>query len=467
MRITAFVFATLLFTACVAPSQYRVVVPGTGSKTAFIAENPTIGTNGSCFTARTTDPTTHVLHDDGRLCGAFDATGYANARMTIQTVTGDSVFQNNTTWKALGMITGDTSGPSWYTPPDTFIDVASSGNQAHAVIDGNTGAQLIFREGNFSAGNKVWDIIVGPNGGQSTMFFRMTDDTHSSPVSWLRVTRSGTATTQVSLPETVTTRILLPEADNTYTVGTSAASYSQVYATVFNVGRGSALQGVFNIFNTTNSSAVTIAGTNANVGIDVGIGNLIGSASSMYPLNGSVDLGGTSHRWRKIWVSDIDISGTCTGCVSGAAAQDLSNLTNPTAINQSLLFNADNTYNIGGTNEVASISTRAITLGKASAAGQENIYNASNANPQIITGVSVSGSSVDLQIGNPFTAGSIYGLSNVTLGNGTNPWSTIYGNNFNFAGSSGGTTVLNVRNSAGSGTCTITFSVGGFISSTC
>jgi hypothetical protein len=51
-------------------------------------------------------------------------------------------------------------------------------------------------------------------------------------------------------------------------------------------------------------------------------------------------------------------------------------------------------------------------------------------------------------------------------------WESVYGVNarFNayfFNGSTGGSSTVTVRNSAGTGTCTITFTVGGFISTTC
>lgn len=110
--LTTLLLATL--PSC-AIAQYRVVVPGSGSQTAFIAQNPSYpatptGGYGSCFTMRVADPLNGQMHDSGRVCGAFDASGsYPSARTTIQSVTGDSVFQDVLTVKgsAVGILTNN------------------------------------------------------------------------------------------------------------------------------------------------------------------------------------------------------------------------------------------------------------------------------------------------------------------------------------------------------------------------
>jgi hypothetical protein len=333
MKLTLISF--LILCGCL-HGQYRVVVPGTGNKQAFIAENPTKGVYGTCYDMRTADPSSGVLHDAGQVCGLFDATGYGNARVTVQTVTGDSVFQTNTTFKSQGQIIGDVSGPSWYTPPSYYTDIVSSGNQAHAVLDGNTGTNLIFRNGGRPSGNQVWDLATGTAGGQSALFFRVLDDAHSSQFTWLQIVRSGNSISSVTFPEKITTEGIGFDADNSYDVGTGTVGARNLYASGLALGRSSAIQGTLAVNNTSAAGPFQMSGTSgiATAGADVAVGYVFG-ASSIYPINSSVQLGYSGARYQKVWVTDIDISGTCTGCTAGAN-QSLSNLTNPTAINQDL-----------------------------------------------------------------------------------------------------------------------------------
>lgn len=62
------------------------------------------------------------------------------------------------------------------------------------------------------------------------------------------------------------------------------------------------------------------------------------------------DLGTSSLRWRKLWVTDIDVSGVCTGCGAGGGGANtaLSNL-GAVAVNQSLIAGTHNAINLGST----------------------------------------------------------------------------------------------------------------------
>lgn len=423
----------LLLSGCV-HGQYRVNVPGSGQLAAFVAENSAHGANASCFSTYTWNGT--AMATAAQACGFYDASG--NKQLSL---TGGGATN-------LAVTIGATNVSSWYgTASNAMLDIANqSGSPGVLIIEGLTGAgEVIFRNGGAGTNNKIWDIINS----STDLHFRVFDDGFSTASDWLDVSRTGTTINSATFNETI-----LFGSDNTYNVGSGSVAAKNVYSIGLSVGRAAALQGIIAVNNSANSNVFEFAGSNVVTGNDVGIGTVFGAAS-LYPLSSSIDLGGSSNRYRKIWVNDIDIGGTCTGCTAGANTA-LSNLTNPTSINQSLLFSSDGVDNIGSlTTEADNIFARSISLGNTSNSGAASFYNGSNSNPQSLTGTSVSGTSVDIKVGNAFFAGSFYGISNVTLGNSTNLWSTIYGNNYNFGGNSGNSASIVI------GGCTLTFTSGG------
>lgn len=108
-------------------AQQQIVVPGSGEITAYIATNPTVGVNGSCYAMRTTNSVTTALVVAGRICGIFDSNSFTQARVTIQTPTASNVFIDNTTFKGKGMMIGANSAPSFATSPNLPFSYVEGG----------------------------------------------------------------------------------------------------------------------------------------------------------------------------------------------------------------------------------------------------------------------------------------------------------------------------------------------------
>jgi len=331
--IKTLLLSSLVLCGCL-HGQYRVTVAGSGNKQAFIAENPSSGVNGSCYDLRTVDPGTGILHDAGQMCGLFYATGYANAGVTIETVTGDSVFQPNTTFRGPGMIVGAT-GPSSYIPTaGPYAAVISPSNPAYLVVEGTTGAAaIILRDGVGPTNSKMWDFIADAGG---NLHFRAVNDIYGAAQDFLTISRSGLTINSATFNES-----LLFGGDNSYNVGSSTSAAVNVYTAGVQLGRGNARQGSATFFNPLNGNSFVMAGTNvATGGGDLVVGNLFGSGA-IYPINSSTNLGYASGPFANAFVTNLTIYGTCTGCSGAAGANTaLSNLAS-TAINTTLNTTSD------------------------------------------------------------------------------------------------------------------------------
>lgn len=403
MKINIAILA-LVATGCL-HGQYKVSVPGAGLTDAFIGQNPRNGGHagsaaGVCFSTQVISPIDSLIHTASKTCGALDSAGSRYSETVAQE------------WMLSNISSAPSDGANW----------------------------SIFLRG------AVLGIVAEQ--------FQLVSDDHLTNTTWLEVDRSHMTVTKVAFPETLTVESLVFDADNTYSIGSGTVAPQNIFAIGLGIGRAGSHQGTLSINNTSSNPApFSMLGTSgvATSGSDLAVGYLFG-ASSIYPINSSTDLGYSGGRYRKIWVNDIDLSGTCTGC--GGAATDLSNLTNPTSINQSLLFSTTG-FNIGSiTTEAANVYSNSFSAGKPSSVGAISIFNGSNSNPSGISGASTTGTSVDLAVGNPFFAGSFYGLGTVTLGNSSFPWSTLYVTNVTVGGAAG----FNGIKVAGA--CTITISAG-------
>lgn len=236
--------------------------------------------------------------------------------------------------------------------------------------------------------------------------------------------------------------------------------------------------------------------------------------------------GSPENRWKKLWVVDVDVSGTCTGCSGGGGGANtaLSNLAS-VAINTNINPDIANARTSGGTNQW--LTTRSNTYVSCDSASAncwqiQSVTSGTNAiqfngpggnrlslgsNNSAFLGNSVgtlypllvvdtSGSpGINFYRSGSFKAGSISSGSSAALsiqdqsdnfrmvvfqgGDVEIGSTTDHGNNLDVHGvmnvtagikangTFGATATYTVRNSAGSGTCTLTFSFGLLTSSTC
>lgn len=109
---------------------------------------------------------------------------------------------------------------------------------------------------------------------------------------------------------------VVPDTSGGATLGTDALKFTEanILNTVY-IGDAAATTGDITMFNAT-------AATSANIStLDLGVGVTpeIAFNTSILPFTDGVGhIGYSSRRWEKLWVTDIDVSGTCTGCGGGA-----------------------------------------------------------------------------------------------------------------------------------------------------
>ena len=79
---------------------------GPGTQTVMAVENATNGVNGAGIALRATDSVSGTILSAGRVYGVFDTNAYSAGRVTIQSVTGNDVFQDVLTVKngAVGIL---------------------------------------------------------------------------------------------------------------------------------------------------------------------------------------------------------------------------------------------------------------------------------------------------------------------------------------------------------------------------
>ena len=82
---------------------------GAATQTVMAVENSTNGIYGAGIAFRATDSVSGTIITSGRIYGVFDTNAYSAGRVTIQTVTGNDVFQDVLTIKNTGVGIGVTS----------------------------------------------------------------------------------------------------------------------------------------------------------------------------------------------------------------------------------------------------------------------------------------------------------------------------------------------------------------------
>lgn len=446
----------LFLTSLAAVAQYRVVVPGTGNQSAFIAENTT-PSQGTCYELDT--PTTGgTPFLGGKICGKILPDGGGLTFPTTNTIFFELPCDlNGCTIDAAFIKANQFQFRQWAS--------MSSNVNGQAMFGSN--AYLDFNSPNTIRAANTQSSLFGAN----AIFLNSLGD---RSIIFARYNAATTADQPIVMTESMridTNGNLVPGQDNIYTNGTQSKVWQNTYTANLSLGRAASLQGSAAFYNPTNSSFFQMTGTNtATGGGDLAVGNFIGP-DAIYPANPSTDLGFSASRFRKIWVRDIDISGTCTGCSAGAGANTaLSNLIT-TSINQSLLFDTDNSYNIGSnTKQLSNIYSTTFIAGNATGRpGILDIYNGTSSIPNILIGTNTTGNS-DIQIG-PFlqTGWAFYPIStNVgDLGTTGNHWRTLNVNNINAGGNAGLTTTKTVRAAGGAADCTLIYTAGVLTGGTC
>lgn len=258
---------------------------------------------------------------------------------------------------------------------------------------------------------------------------------------------------------------ILPAVNDTYNIGSTGAYVKNGYFNGLGVGAPAVKQGVIAIANSVNANTFAMSGTNFAGGADLAVGSLV-TTSSMYPVvTNNMDLGTAGQVWRKIYTKDISITGTCTGCASGANTF-LSNLTSPTSINQDLLMSVDNTFSLGsGTAYVNNGFFTALGVGRpAVRQGTISIANTINANQFVLAGTNFAGGA-DLGVGSLFATSAMYPVNNnnMDLGATGQVYRRLYVNNITVGATAGITktynVMCNVTGVATPGTVTVTAGV--------
>ncbi len=427
--------AIILLLSISSLAQYRVINPGSGPRPAFIAENTASG-QPTCYQFDATATTNSFVFDpSARVC----------AKATTGVVTSNELFIELPTDLIGGTI--DTAffqanqliWRNWLSLSSSAAGNAMIASNAYLDFNSNT-----INATNTAASTGAAAILLNsqPGSGQSIIFARLSGATIADqPISMTETARFDTNGN------------FIPGTNNVGTIGSQSKAWNILYSSQAAFGHPASIQGNVAFYNNINASFFQMSGGNsATGGGDLAVGGIIGP-NAIYPVNISTDLGlnGTPGRFRKIWVKDIDISGTCTGCISGASANTfLSNLTSPTNINQSLQFDTDNNHSIGAfSKELQNIYSTNFDAGSSTRAGEVNIYNGASATPNILIGANATGNS-DIQIGALFQTGwALYPISNIVgdLGISANRWRKLWVQDIDVSGSiTGGsfaTTTLN------------------------
>lgn len=117
-------------------------------------------------------------------------------------------------------------------------------------------------------------------------------DASANPVMrFTRVDLSGSPVTEIDSYMSI-----IPATGATYNLGSLSKPWSFVYG------------------NTIQPTATLVLPTGTGYGVD---SDALPTADATY------DLGASGRRWNKLWVGDIDVSGTCTGCSGGSGSAPL------------------------------------------------------------------------------------------------------------------------------------------------
>lgn len=108
--------------------------------------------------------------------------------------------------------------------------------------------------------------------------------------------------------------VISTDADNSGTLGSSGTIWGGVFTGSVSVGKSASISGLFDIYNSSTAGAASLRTNNISGAVD------FETQDHIYPsASNTLDLGASSRRWRKVWTTDLDVSGTCTGCGGGSS----------------------------------------------------------------------------------------------------------------------------------------------------